>query len=926
MRDHRPTVALIVRGVFAGSMLALTCAASAASATVTEQALAADTATPYEALNRDALARYEAGHFEAAARVLRAALAMAHHAVGTEHADSLALENNLAAMLQAEGHYREAEPHFQHVLDVRMRTLEPDDPETLLARNNLAEALQGEGRYRHAEVLLRSNHAAYVRRLGATAPDSLRALNNLAAVLALRGQYEEAERMHRRVLAAQRASLAAGDPALLASMENLAAVLDEQGRHEDAEALLRQVVDARVAIQAPAHPLVLSARANLAASLVAQARTTEADALLHTSIADARHMLGPTHPLTLAAMATLANSLARQGRAGDAEALQRSVLAARRASLGNNHPDTLATMAQLAAILRGPGRTDEAAQLLAAAIAGSDTVLGPTHPAGLRLRSQQVRLLLSAARHQESLHALRALEPLLRSREEYEAARARGTDRLRAIGREDAGFVDLVLTLAMQAPALAARYAADLIARTKYVGAESDAIVEHAARNERDPSVLTVVQRVRRGRAFVARAAHGVGADGADALHRALLQLEADEAALARHSHAFRTAREHAASADAARISAALPAGALLLDLRLYRDMLQPDGPLAERYAVSVIAADGRVAVRDLGPVAATRDAVRDAADINRLIDDDARTGARGLYAALFGELDPLLAVAERVYLVPDGPLHAVPFHALVLGDGRYWVERQRLHVLGSARDLLQAARTHEGDALLAIGGVDYGTSAARTETAETYVQLPGSRREAEALDRRWRELGLPTRVWTDARASEVALKALDAAPDYLHLATHGFFMEGAESAHLPLVASGIALAGANRAPGAHDAAEDGILYAEEALDLALEGTELVVLSACETARGVDAHWEGSLGLVRALRTAGARNVLSSLWQIGDEYAAPFMTSFYERLLQDPQRDAAAALRATQLDWIRSDEPARRYPENWAAFVLVLRQ
>jgi CHAT domain-containing protein len=914
--NHRPHHRNAARRLLAAAVVAWAVAAAAGPAAPER----------YTTLNREALARYEAGNFDAAAHLLREALADAHRALGEDHEDSLALENNLAAMLQAEGRYREAEPHFAHVLAVRSRTLAADDPRTLGARNNLAEALQGEGRYRRAEALLRTNHAAWVRQRGEGDPESLRALNNLAAVLALRGQLEEAERLHRRALAAQRAALSAADPAVLASVENLATVLDAQGQHAEAEALHRQVVDARTRTEGAAHPGTLAARGNLAASLHAQSRFGDAEAELRSALEAARAGLGKHHPLTLAMLDTLALTLGRQDRFTEAEQLHREVLAARTHALGSTHPDTLAAMANLAASLRGPGAASEAAALYAAAADGSDAALGPLHPTSLQVRTRQAHFLLAAARHADALAALQALEPRLRGREEYEAARARDSERLRRLERSDAGFVDLVLTLAMRAPALAGRYAADVVVRTKYVGAETDAIVEHAARSERDPAVLAIIQRVRKARAFVARAAHRVGSGDADGLHRALAQLEADEATLARHSGAFATAREHAATADASRIAAALPPGALLLDLRRYHDALQPDLAAADRYAVVLIAADGGVELHDLGPVAATLDAVRDASDLGRIIEDDDGARARELHAALFGPLDARLATASRVYLAPDGPLHAVPFHALVLADGRYWTQRHAVHVLGSARDLLHPERVHSGDRLLAIGGVDYGDGRTSGGAAPAFVPLPGSRREAEALHARWRERGLPARVLSDAGASEAALKALTLAPDYLHLATHGFFEDGPESAHLPLAASGIALAGANLAHPGDDAADDGILYAEEALDLDLEGTELVVLSACETARGVDANWEGSLGLVRALRTAGARNVVSSLWQISDDYAVPFMQEFYDRLLQDPARDAAAALRATQLAWIGAEDPARRFPENWAAFVLVQRR
>ena len=105
---------------------------------------------------------------------------------------------------------------------------------------------------------------------------------------------------------------------------------------------------------------------------------------------------------------------------------------------------------------------------------------------------------------------------------------------------------------------------------------------------------------------------------------------------------------------------------------------------------------------------------------------------------------------------------------------------------------------------------------------------------------------------------------ALTSPPRVLHLATHGFYLPG--DAPEPMLLSGVALAGANRALAKNE--DDGILFALEAQGLNLDGSELVVLSACDTASGTLDYAEGVYGLVRALRTAGARNVLVTLWPV----------------------------------------------------------
>ena len=108
--------------------------------------------------------------------------------------------------------------------------------------------------------------------------------------------------------------------------------------------------------------------------------------------------------------------------------------------------------------------------------------------------------------------------------------------------------------------------------------------------------------------------------------------------------------------------------------------------------------------------------------------------------------------------------------------------------------------------------------------------------------------------------------------------------------------------------------------------DLDLEGTALVTLSACDTGQGEVDYSEGVYGLVRAVRIAGAANVLMTLWPLNDPLAKEFMADFYRRWF-DPEEHPtpSAALRATQLEWLASDDSVRRKPRYWAPYVLVER-
>ena len=140
------------------------------------------------------------------------------------------------------------------------------------------------------------------------------------------------------------------------------------------------------------------------------------------------------------------------------------------------------------------------------------------------------------------------------------------------------------------------------------------------------------------------------------------------------------------------------------------------------------------------------------------------------------------------------------------------------------------------------------------------------------------------------------------------------------------MLRSGLFFAGANRGlSGAAPSADldDGVLTAYEAMGLNLQGTELVVLSACQTGLGQVRNGEGVFGLRRALQVAGAEAVLMSLWPVPDNATQELMSLFYAKWLNG--RDKHQALREAQLEMREKirERHGRDLPFYWGAFVLV---
>ena len=265
--------------------------------------------------------------------------------------------------------------------------------------------------------------------------------------------------------------------------------------------------------------------------------------------------------------------------------------------------------------------------------------------------------------------------------------------------------------------------------------------------------------------------------------------------------------------------------------------------------------------------------------------------------------------------------------------------------------DLAKAGSSRREEALVQVPQPDSKqsllTSAAtrtlsRDYRGHTFEPLPGAEDEARKVAKL---LGGDCVLRVGAEACEAELKAA-VSPRVLHLATHGFFLSdqefrphpgplpsdgrgwpagrGRASAgdqwENPLVRCGIALAGANHAGQLMNAlAEDGLLTGLEASLLNLQGTELVILSACDSGTGEVKIGEGVMSLQRAFRIAGAQTVLASHWKVSDKATSQLMTEFIRRWRSGEPR--AKAWREAQLSLLHAKDFASPY--FWAAFTLT---
>jgi CHAT domain-containing protein len=339
-------------------------------------------------------------------------------------------------------------------------------------------------------------------------------------------------------------------------------------------------------------------------------------------------------------------------------------------------------------------------------------------------------------------------------------------------------------------------------------------------------------------------------------------------------------------------------------------------------------------------------------------LSNDKDSSGNALYRLTWKPLEKYLSGVHTVYYAPAGLLHRIAFQALPVDASRLLIDRYSLNQVLSTRSVaLPATAAQKPLAINIWGDINYdlkkdnpnhqsyqiaqrgldaglygnaGTTQHR-DTAGLYAfkwpELSGTRTEMNGIKDIFMNAGIAVITAADSLATEDAFRSLDGkGPPLLHIATHGFFWPANSKFNNsftlqqdPMFRSGLLLAGANEIWTAKKPAagkDDGVLTSYEIAQLDLSNTELVVLSACETALGDLQDNEGVIGLQRAFKIAGVKQMVLSLWKVPDKETVELMTMFYKNLISG--LSPATSLRAAQLK-MKETYP----PYYWAAFILI---
>ena len=345
--------------------------------------------------------------------------------------------------------------------------------------------------------------------------------------------------------------------------------------------------------------------------------------------------------------------------------------------------------------------------------------------------------------------------------------------------------------------------------------------------------------------------------------------------------------------------------------------------------------------------------------------------GDKALYDLVWKPLESELKGVKNIYFGPAGELYQTAIEYADNGKGPF-ADQKNIFRLSSTRQLAVERGQTQRRRSAVFGGLKYGaseevlladsrkyTQRSLPEDAFFHVDsldirgaggglmvadLPGTETEALEIDALLRKEGLDNTLRMGEDGTEAAFKDLSGRQEnIIHIATHGFYWNGRQARRIgerlgrslddnagriqedvSMTRSGLLFSGANNTLRGNyqkiEGVEDGILTAKEIAQMDLRGTDLLVLSACQTGLG-EVSGEGVFGLQRGFKKAGVNTILMSLWEVDDQATSLLMTAFYKELAKG--RSKADALRAAQKAVRECKDKDFSSPYYWAAFILL---
>ncbi|MBI4662653.1 MAG: tetratricopeptide repeat protein [Verrucomicrobia bacterium] len=900
---------------------------------------------------------------------------------GGEHPQTAAAFESLGQLHAAAGDFTKSEPLLDRALKIREKSLGPEHPEVADSLSNLAALNSAQGDYAKAKPLLERSLKILEKARKPDHPSVAQSLNDLGEVNRLLRDDTQAEALLQRALQLKESTLRPDDPSIAATLNSLAALHTAKGDHPKAEPLYQRALKIAEGAFGAEDPRTVPNLNKLAELHQKMGEPAKALPLLERASQINNKTPGPEHPETANSLEKQAALQRAMGDPAKADPLLERASKIREKALGPEHPDSVKSLNDLAALHVCQGDPTQGIPLARQAVAAKLKLLAAMLTWASKPQRLAYRDLLNPCDLAASLQAVPELAlALLRFKglvvdsllEDHRIAQAIRDPKDRAMFDELQATKSQVAQLIFEVPDDFSPMAQQRRQAEKTRLAREADVLERVlahrltglgrARAALDVSVEQVEEAIPAQAALIewVRYSHCLGDDRWEPRYGAVILASSGEP-------------KWVPLGDAAAIEQ---------NVDQYQKAVRR--PIQSQEAPSREAESSPSETRSENSGAAETETAQPSDELSAAlqtlyqqlwapVESSLPAGTKAVLMSPDGALN---FVSFATLLAPNNDFLGQKYAISYVASGRDLLRERKAERNGSVLILcspeFSAQRSGASQSSTNQSGhsLPIALSDRQALAAVRLPPIPGTLREAVSLETSAKKWNWPVKMFGGAGSSEAQLAAVNS-PRILHLATHAVALPdspavteaqrdalggikllpersnaGQSKAVLsvststglgpspmllpnPVHRSAVALAGGQVTLESWERGEtsepgnDGIVTADELGLLNLDGTELLVLSACDAMFGAEKSGEGILSLRRAFVQAGAENLLMTLWPVGDVASAEMLSAFYERFHQTGQApQALAEAQRDELVRLRKERSLEAAVRQAGAFVL----
>ncbi len=852
------------------------------------------------------------GNFSEAKRQLSKACSLWRKTGKEFHPDYALALNGLATVYSKEGNFRDALTQFEKAAEIQCRALGSNHPDYALTMNNIATTYQESGDYRRAKDYL--TRCAKIQSSNKAIPPLEAAVTclNLGSIYHALGNYAEAEKQYRRCTDIQLEVIGDRHLDYARTLNNLGVLYADMQRYDEAVNCLKQCRRIYLDIYGQQSPQYAHYQSNIAAIYNDIGQWKMAEQILSEArqIYEALSMQNTVdYALTLH---KLAYACSAQGRGECSQTLNLQSAEILRRLLGSRHPDYL--------------------------IVCNDIGLDALYAGEYSVAEQYMREVLEAVRENIRTDFTYLTE---QERTLYWDKRQVQMANIFALGADQ-----------VEEPTTRLIYDASLL--NKGLLLSTNIALETVIRESKDEQLIADFNELRALRyrlMKIRRESQSAPSVNVDSLERRAAEMEAS---IQDRSKAFGNYLRHTL-VEWSDVRAKLTDGEAAIEFvsygfktdTLYDALIvRPDRPSPQHVHLC--------SLKELRE------------RINSPHDPQIYRDPQCLNKYIWEPLEPYLFNIERVYFAPSGELYNIGVEYLPTPEGRRMCDRFQMIRLSSTRELVRPSAISNFKSAALFGGLNYNTgiddmvlyaadyrvrgsmndrfNCENMQITGAWSYLRGTRQEVDRIANILPIDHCKISKYTGDEGVEETFKSLsESGVELVHIATHGFYFPVEKPSRKVMIGPnlllredqslqrcGLVFTGANHIWLADstipEGIDDGILTGREISSLDLRGSDLVVLSACQTGVG-EVTGEGVFGLQRAFKKAGVGTLLMSLWEVNDEVTQLMMTEFYRSLVSGKSKHEALRQAQERIRehtfMINGEEQSGTDPHFWAAFILM---